>query len=174
MSLLVVGSVAFDALESPYGKVDRAVGGAATYFAVAASFFTHVNLVGIVGDDGRTARDVPAEALQRGPRDRVPSTVRTMRAAGSYLPVGGAQTGFTFSARGPFGPFPSVYSTAWPSWSRSKPSPSTDERWKKSSPRSPVMNPNPLSDTSFLIVPCITQPFSGLRYLRALPPLTRL
>jgi len=47
----VVGSVAFDALESPYGKVDRALGGAATYFAVAASFFTHVNLVGIVGDD---------------------------------------------------------------------------------------------------------------------------
>jgi sugar/nucleoside kinase (ribokinase family) len=51
VSLLVVGSVAFDALESPYGKVDRAVGGAATYFAVAASFFTPVNLVAIVGDD---------------------------------------------------------------------------------------------------------------------------
>jgi len=51
VSLLVVGSVAFDALESPYGKVERALGGAATYFAVAASFFTHVNLVGIVGDD---------------------------------------------------------------------------------------------------------------------------
>jgi sugar/nucleoside kinase (ribokinase family) len=51
VSLLVVGSVAFDALESPYGKVDRALGGAATYFAVAASFFAHVNLVGIVGDD---------------------------------------------------------------------------------------------------------------------------
>jgi len=51
VSLLVVGSVAFDAMESPYGKVDRAVGGAATYFAVAASFFTHVDLVGIVGDD---------------------------------------------------------------------------------------------------------------------------
>ncbi len=51
MSLLVVGSVAFDALESPYGKVDRALGGAATYFAVAASFFTPVSLVAIVGDD---------------------------------------------------------------------------------------------------------------------------
>jgi len=46
-----VGSVAFDALESPYGKVDRALGGAATYFAVAASFFTHVSLVAIVGND---------------------------------------------------------------------------------------------------------------------------
>jgi hypothetical protein len=40
VSLLVVGSVAFDAIESPYGKVDRIIGGAATYFAVAASFFT--------------------------------------------------------------------------------------------------------------------------------------
>ena len=51
MSLLVVGSVAYDALESPYGKVERTLGGAATYFAVSASFFTHVNLVAIVGDD---------------------------------------------------------------------------------------------------------------------------
>jgi len=50
MSLLVVGSVAFDALETPFGKVDRTLGGAATYFSVAASYFTHVNLVGVVGD----------------------------------------------------------------------------------------------------------------------------
>lgn len=51
MSLLVVGSVAFDALESPYGKVERTIGGAATYFAVAASFFAPVSLVAIVGED---------------------------------------------------------------------------------------------------------------------------
>jgi sugar/nucleoside kinase (ribokinase family) len=51
VSLLVVGSVAYDALESPYGKVERTLGGAATYFSVSASFFTHVNLVAIVGDD---------------------------------------------------------------------------------------------------------------------------
>lgn len=51
MSLLVVGSVAFDALETPFGKVDRTLGGAATYFSIAASCFTHVNLVGVVGDD---------------------------------------------------------------------------------------------------------------------------
>jgi sugar/nucleoside kinase (ribokinase family) len=51
VSLLVVGSVAFDGVESPYGKVDRTLGGAATYFSVAASFFTPVHLVGIVGDD---------------------------------------------------------------------------------------------------------------------------
>ena len=72
MSLLVVGSVAFDALESPYGKVDRAIGGAATYFAVAASFFTHVNLVAIVGhdftkeDEGIFAgRHIDVEGLER-------------------------------------------------------------------------------------------------------------
>ena len=62
MSLLVVGSVAFDAVESPYGKVDRMVGGAATYFAVAASFFTHVSIVAIIGDDW-TEKD---EAIFRG------------------------------------------------------------------------------------------------------------
>lgn len=74
MSLLVVGSVAFDAMESPYGKVDRAVGGAATYFAVAASFFTHVNLVGIVGDDFTEAdgqifhgRTINLDGLERAP-----------------------------------------------------------------------------------------------------------
>jgi len=56
VSLLVVGSVAFDGIESPYGKEDRIIGGAATYFALSASYFTHVNLVGIVGDDF-TAKD---------------------------------------------------------------------------------------------------------------------
>ena len=51
MSLLVVGSVAFDALETPYGKVDRTLGGAASYFALAASHFTPVRVVAIVGED---------------------------------------------------------------------------------------------------------------------------
>jgi sugar/nucleoside kinase (ribokinase family) len=51
MSLLVVGSVAFDAIETPFGKRDRTLGGAASYFALAASHFTQVRLVGVVGDD---------------------------------------------------------------------------------------------------------------------------
>jgi sugar/nucleoside kinase (ribokinase family) len=51
MTLLVVGSVAFDAVETPYGKVDRMLGGAASYFALAASCFSPVRLVGVVGDD---------------------------------------------------------------------------------------------------------------------------
>jgi len=51
MSLLVVGSVAFDAVETPFGKVDRMLGGAASYFALAASHFATVRVVAIVGED---------------------------------------------------------------------------------------------------------------------------
>ena len=51
MSILVVGSVAFDTLETPSGKRERVLGGAATHFALAASFFTDVRVVGVVGDD---------------------------------------------------------------------------------------------------------------------------
>ena len=51
MSLTVVGSVAFDALETPFGKRDKILGGAATHFALSASFFTKVNAVGVVGGD---------------------------------------------------------------------------------------------------------------------------
>src|ERR1700723_3578205 len=51
MSLLVVGSIAFDGIETPHGKRDRMLGGAASYFALAASQFTPVRVVAIVGED---------------------------------------------------------------------------------------------------------------------------
>lgn len=52
MSLLVVGTVAFDAIETPFGKSDKIVGGAASYISLAASYFTKkINLVSVVGDD---------------------------------------------------------------------------------------------------------------------------
>ena len=51
MSLLVVGSMAFDAIETPFGKVNKTLGGAASYFALAASQFTPVRVVAIVGED---------------------------------------------------------------------------------------------------------------------------
>ncbi len=52
MSLLVVGSVAFDAIETPFGKTDKIVGGAASYISLAASYFTQsTNLVAVVGED---------------------------------------------------------------------------------------------------------------------------
>ena len=52
MSLLVVGTVAFDAIETPFGKTDKIVGGAATYISLAASYFTSdINLVSVIGSD---------------------------------------------------------------------------------------------------------------------------
>lgn len=52
MSLLVIGTVAFDAIETPFGKTDKILGGAATYISLAASYFTkNINLVSVVGDD---------------------------------------------------------------------------------------------------------------------------
>ena len=51
MSVLVVGSVALDSIETPFGKVERVVGGSATYFTSAASLYAKVNLVGVVGED---------------------------------------------------------------------------------------------------------------------------
>ncbi|HWY12904.1 MAG TPA: PfkB family carbohydrate kinase [Bacteroidia bacterium] len=52
MSLLVVGTVAFDAIETPFGKTDKIVGGAASYIALAASYFhKDISLVSVVGDD---------------------------------------------------------------------------------------------------------------------------
>ena len=59
MSLLVVGTVAFDAIETPFGKTDKILGGAATYISLAASYFTKsINLVSVVGGD------FPAENIE--------------------------------------------------------------------------------------------------------------
>src|SRR5215211_4876409 len=77
MSILVVGSVAFDALQTPFGKVDRCIGGSATYFSVAASFFTEVDLVAVVGDDFTEedasifkGRNINTDGLQRVPGEK--------------------------------------------------------------------------------------------------------
>ena len=51
MSILVVGSVALDSIRTPFGEVDEILGGSATYFSVAASFFNDVRLVAVVGED---------------------------------------------------------------------------------------------------------------------------
>jgi len=51
MSLVVVGSVAYDGVETPHGRVDRMLGGACTYIALAGSFFTKVGIVAVVGED---------------------------------------------------------------------------------------------------------------------------
>jgi sugar/nucleoside kinase (ribokinase family) len=57
VGVLVVGSVALDSVKTPFGAVENVLGGSASYFSTAASFFTDVSLVGVVGDD------FPSEAL---------------------------------------------------------------------------------------------------------------
>ncbi|ORJ59593.1 sugar kinase [Geothermobacter hydrogeniphilus] len=51
MSILVVGSVAFDSVQTPFGRVEEVLGGSGTYFSTSASFFADINLVAVVGED---------------------------------------------------------------------------------------------------------------------------
>ncbi len=74
MAILVVGSVAFDSLETPSGRRERVLGGAATHFALAASFFTDVRVVGVVGEDFLpeheavlTCKGVDTAGIERAP-----------------------------------------------------------------------------------------------------------
>ena len=74
MSLVVVGSVAYDAVQTPHGKVDRMLGGACTYIALSASFFTKCRIVGVVGEDFADedtaflhSRNIDLEGLERVP-----------------------------------------------------------------------------------------------------------
>jgi sugar/nucleoside kinase (ribokinase family) len=72
MSILVVGSVAYDTVETPFGRAEKVLGGSASFFAVAAAFFAPVNLVAVVGDDFSAAamaafqgRPIDLEGLER-------------------------------------------------------------------------------------------------------------
>src|ERR1051326_7186250 len=51
MSILAVGSLAFDTIKTPFGLVEKELGGSCTYFALAASYFTEVRVIGVVGED---------------------------------------------------------------------------------------------------------------------------
>ena len=77
MSILVVGSVAFDSIETPFGQRDRILGGAATHFSVAASFFADVKVIAVVGGDFGpeqeivfTERDIDLSGLERVPEGK--------------------------------------------------------------------------------------------------------
>ena len=72
IDILVVGSAAFDSVETPFGKVDDVLGGSAVYFSLAASFFARVGMVAVVGDDFPSAyvdflkeRDIDVRGLTR-------------------------------------------------------------------------------------------------------------
>lgn len=84
MSLLVVGSVAFDSVKTPFGAVEDVLGGSATYFSTAASYFTDVHLVAVIGEDFPEThvqflsdRGIDLEGLSRQPG-------RTFRWRGEY------------------------------------------------------------------------------------------
>src|SRR2546426_2930077 len=84
MSLLVVGSVAFDSIETPFGRAEGVLGGSATFFSVAASWFDRVNLVAVVGEDfGKehldvfTRRSIDTAGLER-------ASGKTFRWQGKY------------------------------------------------------------------------------------------
>lgn len=74
MAILVVGSVAFDSIQTPHGAVDHCLGGAATHFSLAASYFTDVRVIGVVGEDFTpeheavmTRRGVDTQGIEHAP-----------------------------------------------------------------------------------------------------------
>src|SRR6267378_1827624 len=85
MSLLVVGSIAFDAVETPFGKCEKMLGGAAAHFSISASFFTDVRIVGVVGGDfGPDEQQVfDAHGIDTSDLERVPEG-KTFRWFGRY------------------------------------------------------------------------------------------
>jgi len=84
MGVLVVGSVAFDSVKTPFGEARDILGGAATYFSLAASFFTEVSLVGVVGSDftDEHVQVLSGKGIDLRGLERVPG--KTFRWAGEY------------------------------------------------------------------------------------------
>src|SRR5579863_9278876 len=96
MSILAVGSVAFDTITTPSGRVEDILGGSCTYFALAASYFTDVRIVAVVGDDFTaeneavlTKRGIDTRGIER-------TEGKTFRWGGQYLDnLNEAKTDFT-------------------------------------------------------------------------------
>jgi sugar/nucleoside kinase (ribokinase family) len=85
MSLLVVGSVAFDAVETPFGKCDKMLGGSASHFSISASFFCPVSIVGVVGGDFTEAEQAVFDehGIDISDLERIPDG-KTFRWQGRY------------------------------------------------------------------------------------------
>src|SRR6266403_1422790 len=96
MSILAVGSVAFDNISTPSGKAENVLGGSATYFSLAASYFTEVRIVAVVGEDFTVdnenvfkKRSIDTRGIQR-------AKGKTFRWGGHYLEnLNEAKTDFT-------------------------------------------------------------------------------
>jgi sugar/nucleoside kinase (ribokinase family) len=85
MSLLVVGSVAFDAVETPFGKTEKMLGGSASHFSLSASYYTDVQIVGVVGGDFSEAEQhvFDAHHINTNDLERIPDG-KTFRWFGRY------------------------------------------------------------------------------------------
>jgi sugar/nucleoside kinase (ribokinase family) len=96
MSIVAVGSVAFDTIASPSGKVEDVLGGAATYFALAASYFTEVRVVAIVGEDFTLEHENALKKRGVDTRGIEHAKGKTFRWGGQYLDnLNEAKTDFT-------------------------------------------------------------------------------
>ena len=96
MSIVAVGSVAFDTIASPSGKVEDVLGGAATYFALAASYFTDVRVVAIVGEDFTAEHENVLKRRGVDTRGIEHAKGKTFRWGGQYLDnLNEARTDFT-------------------------------------------------------------------------------
>jgi sugar/nucleoside kinase (ribokinase family) len=83
MSLLVVGSVAYDAVETPFGKCEKMLGGSASHFSISASFFTNVGIVGVVGGDFTEQEVFDSRGIGTRDLERIENG-KTFRWAGRY------------------------------------------------------------------------------------------
>lgn len=96
MSIVVVGSIAFDSIATPSGRVDNLLGGAATYFSLAASYFTKVRVVGVVGEDFTAEHEGVFEKRGIDTRGIEHAEGKTFRWGGQYLDnLNEAKTDFT-------------------------------------------------------------------------------
>ena len=84
MKILVVGSVAYDAVETPAGKRDSQLGGSASYFSTAASYFADVGLIGVVGDDFDPADRAMLDDLGIDTSGLIEAEGKTFRWVGTY------------------------------------------------------------------------------------------
>src|SRR5437763_5146333 len=96
MPILVVGSVAFDNITTPSGRADNVLGGSGTYFALAASYFTDVRIVAVVGEDFTAEHENVLKKRGVDTRGIEHAKGKTFRWGGKYLDnLNEAKTDFT-------------------------------------------------------------------------------
>src|SRR5437870_6920118 len=96
MSILAVGSIAFDTIATPSGRAEALLGGSVTYFALAASYFTEVRVVAVVGDDFTAEHEAVLKKRNVDTRGIEHAQGKTFRWGGQYLDnLNEAKTDFT-------------------------------------------------------------------------------